>query len=71
MKLPRDQFDVAVVNLVLHHVDDVEGFMAGLKDLLVEGGTVVFTEFTNLKFHRTVRLDLLVAALTVYVLAAR
>lgn len=52
--LPRSVWDVAVVNLVLHHVDDVEGFMTGLKDLVVEGGTVVFTEFTNLKFHRTV-----------------
>lgn len=54
IKLPRRQWDVAVANLVLHHVDDVQGFMAGLEDLLSEGGTVIFTEFTNLPLQRTV-----------------
>lgn len=54
VKLQTGEWDLAVVNLVLHHVDDVKGFMAGLKDLLKEGGTVVFTEFTNLPLQRTV-----------------
>lgn len=54
IKLPRSQWDLAVVNLVLHHVDDIEGFGKGLKDLIVPGGLVVFTEFTNLHEHRKV-----------------
>lgn len=42
---PRARFDIAVVNLVLHHVDDIPGFLLGLKGLLVDGGRVVITEF--------------------------
>lgn len=53
-RLPRAQWDLAVVNLVLHHVDDIEGFGKGLKDLIAPGGMVVFTEFTNLQNHRKV-----------------
>lgn len=56
VKLPRHSWDVAVVNLVLHHVDDIEGFMKGLKDLVAEGGWVVFTEFTNLHTEHKVSL---------------
>lgn len=56
--LPRTQWDVALINLVLHHVDDIEGFMKGLKDLVRPGGWVVFTEFTNLHQHRKVSPDL-------------
>lgn len=52
--LPRRQWDVAIVNLVLHHVDDIDGFMKGLRDLVKEGGMVVFTEFTNLHSERKV-----------------
>lgn len=53
-QLPRQQFDVAVVNLVLHHVDDIVGFMTGLKDVVAPGGWVVFTEFTNLNMGHKV-----------------
>jgi hypothetical protein len=39
ISLPRSQWDVAAVIMVLHHVDDVEGFMTGLSGLisLVDG----------------------------------
>ena len=66
VKIPRGEWDVAVVNLVLHHVDDVPGFMAGLKDLLREGGMVVFTEFTNLPLQRTVSLPALFTLIVAY-----
>jgi len=46
--LPRSKWDVAAVILVLHHVDDIEGFMTGLNGLVEDGGWVVFSEFTNL-----------------------
>jgi SAM-dependent methyltransferase len=52
--LPRAQWDVAVSNLVLHHVDDIRGFMTGLTGLVVPGGWLVLTEFTNLGQHRKV-----------------
>jgi 2-polyprenyl-3-methyl-5-hydroxy-6-metoxy-1,4-benzoquinol methylase len=48
VSLPRSKWDVAAVILVLHHVDDIEGFMTGLTGLVEDGGWVVFTEFTNL-----------------------
>ena len=53
--LSRTRWDVAVANLVLHHVDDVEGFMSGLKGLLSDDGIVIFTEFTNLDHKHKVR----------------
>jgi hypothetical protein len=53
--VPRSQWDVAVSNLVLHHVDDIPGFMAGLTGLVVEGGWVIMTEFTNLGNGHKVR----------------
>lgn len=46
--LPLSQWDVAAVIMVLHHVDDVEGFMTGLSGLIVPGGWVVLSEFTNI-----------------------
>jgi 2-polyprenyl-3-methyl-5-hydroxy-6-metoxy-1,4-benzoquinol methylase len=55
VKVPRSQWDVAVSNLVLHHVDDIPGFMAGLTGLVVEGGWVIMTEFTNLGNGHKVR----------------
>ena len=42
---PRKEFDVAIANLVIHHVDDVEGFMKGMTGLVKPGGWVVITEF--------------------------
>ena len=42
---PRSRFDVAIANLVVHHVDDLDGFMRGVVGSLAEGGWVVFTEF--------------------------
>jgi hypothetical protein len=48
VSLPRSKWDVAAVILVLHHVDDIEGFMTGLTGLVEDGGWVVFSEFTNL-----------------------
>jgi hypothetical protein len=58
--LPRSKWDVAAVILVLHHVDDIEGFMTGLTGLVEDGGWVVFAEFTNLAAARKVRYPLLV-----------
>lgn len=46
MPPPAARFDVAVVNLVLHHVDDVGAFVDGIKGVLKSGGVVVITEFT-------------------------
>ncbi|BEI90529.1 uncharacterized protein CcaverHIS019_0305990 [Cutaneotrichosporon cavernicola] len=43
---PVVMFDVAVVNLVLHHVDDINSFMEGVKGVLRPGGVIVVTEFT-------------------------
>jgi hypothetical protein len=43
---PQERFDVAAVNLVLHHVDDIKGFMEGVRGVLKPGGVVVITEFT-------------------------
>jgi len=48
VSLPRSKWDVAAVILVLHHVDDIKGFMTGLTGLIEDGGWVVFAEFTNL-----------------------
>jgi 2-polyprenyl-3-methyl-5-hydroxy-6-metoxy-1,4-benzoquinol methylase len=48
VSLPRSKWDVAAVILVLHHVDDIQGFMTGLTGLVEHGGWVVFAEFTNL-----------------------
>lgn len=45
MKPPRKEFDVAVVNLVLHHIDDTSSFLKGSTGLLKPGGWVVITEF--------------------------
>jgi SAM-dependent methyltransferase len=42
---PRAKYGVAVANLVLHHVDDWAGMMAGVQGLLVPGGWFVGTEF--------------------------
>ena len=42
---PRAQFDVAVANWVVHHISDVEGFMAGAKGLVRPGGCLILTEF--------------------------
>ena len=47
LALPRSAFNVAVANLVVHHVDDLDGFMQGIFSLLEPGGWVVFTEFTK------------------------
>jgi len=54
VSLPRSKFDAAAVILVLHHVDDMEGFMKGLTGLVEDGGWVVLTEFTNLAKVRKV-----------------
>jgi len=54
VSLPHTKFDVAAVVFVLHHVDDITGFMTGLIGLLEEGGWVVFAEFTNLAKVRKV-----------------
>lgn len=58
--LPRSKWDVAAVILVLHHVDDIEGFMTGLTGSVEDGGWVVFAEFTNLAKARKVSYPLLV-----------
>ena len=45
VKPPTTRFDVAVTNLVLHHVDDIPAFLAGARGLLKSGGRLVITEF--------------------------
>lgn len=47
VQLRKTRFDVAVVNMVLHHVDEVEPFLTGLLGLMKPGGWVVFTEFNG------------------------
>lgn len=42
---PRRQFDLVVVNLVLHHIDAPKPFMQGIKGLMAPGGWLVITEF--------------------------
>ncbi|KAK8850676.1 hypothetical protein IAR55_004596 [Kwoniella newhampshirensis] len=42
---PKQRFDLALANLVVHHVDDRESFMQGVVGLVKSGGWVVFTEF--------------------------
>jgi SAM-dependent methyltransferase len=42
---PRAQFDVAIANLVVHHVDDLPSFFTGLLGLVKTGGWIVITEF--------------------------
>ncbi|EKC99425.1 Methyltransferase type 12 [Trichosporon asahii var. asahii CBS 8904] len=44
---PRDQFDVAISTLTVHHVDDTKSFFAGAKALLKPGGVLVICEFTK------------------------
>lgn len=41
---PRARWDVGVVAMVMHHVDDVAGFMEGLVGVLEVGGWVVVIE---------------------------
>lgn len=43
---PRDTFDVAVANLVVHHVDDLTRLFSGMLSVLKPGGIAVITEFT-------------------------
>lgn len=43
---PRNHFDVVVVNLVVHHVDDLVQFFGGIMSVTKPGGIVVITEFT-------------------------
>lgn len=45
MAPPSSGFDVAVANLVIHHIDDLDPFFRGLKGLIRPGGWVVITEF--------------------------
>ena len=42
---PRARFDLAVANLVVHHIDDLDSFTRGVVGLLNPGGWVVLTEF--------------------------
>ena len=42
---PRREFDLVVVNLVLHHIDAPKPFMQGIKGLMAPGGWLVITEF--------------------------
>jgi 2-polyprenyl-3-methyl-5-hydroxy-6-metoxy-1,4-benzoquinol methylase len=46
---PREKFDVAVTNLVIHHVDNLDQFFKGVASLLVPGGKIVITEFSTLR----------------------
>ena len=41
---PRAQWDVLVINMTLHHVDNVPDFWAGAQRVLVHGGWCVVTE---------------------------
>jgi hypothetical protein len=43
--VPRSNFDVAVANIMVHHVDDLDGFFTGLMGLIKPGGWAVITEF--------------------------
>lgn len=54
LKPPREKFDVAVANLVVHHVDNLDQFFKGLFSVLVPGGTVIITEFSTLPNGRDV-----------------
>jgi SAM-dependent methyltransferase len=42
---PCREFDLAIANLVAHHVDDLDGWMDGAVGLLRKGGWLVLTEF--------------------------
>lgn len=42
---PQREFDLAIANLVAHHVDDLDGWMEGAVGLLRKGGWLVVTEF--------------------------
>ena len=42
---PRQKFDLAVANMVVHHVDDIDSFGKGLVGLVESGGWVLITEF--------------------------
>lgn len=51
---PRNKFGVAVMNLVLHHVEDWSGLMQGIQGLLEDGGWFVGTEFGKTEDGRDV-----------------
>lgn len=57
---PRAKFDVAVANLVLHHVGDWSGLMAGVQGLLAggaadkQGGWFIGTEFGKVEGEKDV-----------------
>ena len=55
---PRSRFDLAVANMVVHHVDNLDGFMSGRTGLLEDGGWVVFTEFGKEEGDRDVAGDI-------------
>ncbi|ORY28058.1 S-adenosyl-L-methionine-dependent methyltransferase [Naematelia encephala] len=42
---PRTEWDIAVTNLVMHHVDDIPSFLRGAIGLLKVDGWLVVTEF--------------------------
>jgi SAM-dependent methyltransferase len=42
---PCREFDLAIANLVAHHVDDLDGWMEGAVGLLRKGGWLIVTEF--------------------------
>lgn len=51
---PRAKWDVAVANLVLHHVDHMDDFFAGAIGCLDPGGWFVATEFGRVEGQRDV-----------------
>lgn len=42
---PRSTFDIVYGSLMLHHVEDLDGFFVGLKGIVKPGGWIVFSEF--------------------------
>ncbi|WVQ86245.1 hypothetical protein IAT38_008413 [Cryptococcus sp. DSM 104549] len=54
---PRARFDLAVANLVLHHVDQVDKFMQGAVGLLKSGGWLVVTEFGKKEGENTMLVE--------------
>lgn len=49
---PRTTFDIVYGSLMLHHVEDLESFFAGLQELVKPGGWVIFSEFGSAEEDR-------------------
>lgn len=54
-KLPKDYFDLVIMNMAIHYIKDLDGFVKGLSYILKKGGRFVFSTDHPLKKLATMK----------------